>query len=71
MKFYSDMSEQKFLSGMQPHKSLDKHRGKNKRLHSFKRDDAGMDELDRSRAGYKRAATKNLLRNQLWENLVH
>lgn len=66
MKYCSDTNESFFIAGSQPHKSaMRKNSGKGKKLHSFKKDDALLDELGKHRSSYKRAETKNLMRNQL------
>lgn len=62
MKYYDDFSDSSFLFGNQPHKF--KHMNKGKKLHSSKREEA-IDDFGKHRASYKRAETKNMMRNQL------
>lgn len=66
MKNYSDTTESFFVPGSQPHKfDVRKNISKGKKLHSFKKEEEGVDDVGKHRASYKRAETKNIMRSQL------
>lgn len=61
MKPYLDLNDE-FAMGNQPRKSMS---GKSKKSYVLKRFELELDDVDKHRQVYKRAANKNLVRTQL------